>query len=101
MVKKKVLETKDFSLYQQVLMIMVEVARLELAASLPVKNIVEHFDTSGCVLSLVVFPLLQLAVSATGGARFRSPKQARYQLRYTSIKLTGLLYQNRKRLSIV
>ena len=78
MVKKKVLETKDFSLYQQVLMIMVEVARLELAASLPVKNIVEHFDTSGCVLSLLVFPLLQLAVSATGGARFRSPKQARY-----------------------
>ena len=74
----QVLETKDFSLYQQVLMIMVKVARLELAASLPVKNIVADCDTSSRVLLLVIFPLLQLAVSATGGARFRSPKQARY-----------------------
>ena len=48
----------------------------ELTASLPEKNIVAAAARTSRTLRLVVFPLLRLAESATGGARLRSPKQA-------------------------
>ena len=42
-------------------------------SSVPVKNIVAFFGARCCTLSARIFHLLQLAFSATGGARLRSP----------------------------